>query len=951
SNSSSSSRIFVDHRPQHHYLQHQPSYISSSTSNLAAAARDSPRYGGNPVSRSQSFGGLSIAANTWPASSSTVLGETMRRSPRGYKKIHMRLPSFRKSAKMPKVPSPKRAMMVFDSVRKGLGEFVQATHENIAQLLTSENAASISQGRLLETDKKIKSAERYLKRLECHLAKIEELHDSYLLNQQLREGAANMAKAFSTTNSDSRKDSISNIKYGYKECSQTMCAIEVQLESFLGTFSCSLNGIAGYARVVPGDVFEVLIKHGDQKWKTKGRIEKDSSQRWDSPSHTFKCLVGDLLSIKVSEMKVFKSVVLGQKSCEIWNPCMNDTASQGLFCASPQLMTVNINVQGSLKLSIVITWNPLDDVDESIKYIQSPLRTAGLALGKRPVSMVSLTESLSSRSCSSLARHDRRFPHPLQDFKHRDDSGIYGSATSLPSHLTADSVHAPHILSASPLIRGHDPSRRPDMPLLFSTSILQATSMPSIIQEVTQTMVPGLMVRQMTQQDNINTVEEALHSLKTTLEDFLGHYPELQKLEDEVQVIEALVKKSDRSRSSSVNASIEGAIEEAFEFLNLEGILEDLEEEDESEDSEDKQMEDKRSDTNQTIDSPSSDATTVDSGIGSLAKRLQQDITRGSSMSSSPVPSSSGNEQVDQALVFHLTVCDKLLQNLGNFGPLRCREFYALDYLQKQAVILERLVKTAKSSQEVNLAAVFSERTLDKTLKEVWELCTDQAVLYTQAEKLVSVLEHKFAGNLSEKYQVKPLRIFHQVMARMLYATTYEPEIGSTSIVTVHQFMLFFRGISVLAKIEKIADELYLLDLLSSVTSETVIKAIVSLQDHLPPPVCLKMLAASVYLRIISREKSQRETALVVLVEGLEDHITEVRAGCCVALSIFEAVECISQLVHLSQTDSSSTVRRKAKESLYSLGDVGRKAVEEAQLGAQGFQGLQMHKPCFSKII
>lgn len=60
--------------------------------------------------------------------------------------------------------------------------------------------------------------------------------------------------------------------------------------------------------------------------------------------------------------------------------------------------------------------------------------------------------------------------------------------------------------------------------------------------------------------------------------------------------------------------------------------------------------------------SPESTAKTSDSGIESLAKRLQEDTHLGSSVGSSPVPPSSGNEQVDQALVFHLTYCDKLLE-------------------------------------------------------------------------------------------------------------------------------------------------------------------------------------------------------------------------------------------------------------------------------------------------
>ena len=53
-----------------------------------------------------------------------------------------------------------------------------------------------------------------------------------------------------------------------------------------------------------------------------------------------------VMSLQGVELRAFKSVVLGQKSCEI----------KDLFSANPQLMTVSINVNGSLKLSIIITW-------------------------------------------------------------------------------------------------------------------------------------------------------------------------------------------------------------------------------------------------------------------------------------------------------------------------------------------------------------------------------------------------------------------------------------------------------------------------------------------------------------------------------------------------------------------------------------------------------------------
>ncbi len=58
-------------------------------------------------------------------------------------------------------------------------------------------------------------------------------------------------------------------------------------------------GMAGFARLCPGDVFEVSIRHGPQKWKTKGRIEKNNTQKWDQPEFIFKALVGEVLALKV----------------------------------------------------------------------------------------------------------------------------------------------------------------------------------------------------------------------------------------------------------------------------------------------------------------------------------------------------------------------------------------------------------------------------------------------------------------------------------------------------------------------------------------------------------------------------------------------------------------------------------------------------------------------------
>ena len=72
------------------------------------------------------------------------------------------------------------------------------------------------------------------------------------------------------------------------------------------------------------------------------------------------------------------------------------------------------------------------------------------------------------------------------------------------------------------------------------------------------------------------------------------------------------------------------------------------------------------SNTKNTFDdmlcSPESTAKTADSGIESLAQRLSEDTQLGSSLGSSPVPPSLGNDEVDQCLMYHLTYCERLLE-------------------------------------------------------------------------------------------------------------------------------------------------------------------------------------------------------------------------------------------------------------------------------------------------
>jgi hypothetical protein len=61
-----------------------------------------------------------------------------------------------------------------------------------------------------------------------------------------------------------------------------------------------MTGIQGYSRIAPGDTFEVSLRHGPQKHKAKGKVQKLLQQHWDKADVSLKCLFDEPLYVKVS---------------------------------------------------------------------------------------------------------------------------------------------------------------------------------------------------------------------------------------------------------------------------------------------------------------------------------------------------------------------------------------------------------------------------------------------------------------------------------------------------------------------------------------------------------------------------------------------------------------------------------------------------------------------------
>uniref|UniRef100_A0A2D4ISN4 FAM65 N-terminal domain-containing protein n=1 Tax=Micrurus lemniscatus lemniscatus TaxID=129467 RepID=A0A2D4ISN4_MICLE len=307
------------------------------------------------INRSQSFAGVNSQDKpfrNFPAfSTPTVSRKSGSRVSRMFSMSHKSPP--------PKVPQPERLDEVYEALKKGLSAYLEVHQQELEKLSTQirESKRNSRLGFLYDLDKQVKSIERFLRRLEFHASKIDELYEAYCIQRRLRDGAHNMVKAYTAGSPGSKeaRESLAEAGKGYKEYTENMCLLESELESQLGEFHIKMKGLAGFARLCAGDQYEIFMRYGRQRWKLRGRIEANSKQVWDSEEMIFLPLITEFLSIKVTELKSLAShVVVGNVSCE----------TKDLFAALPQVVAVDINDLGTIKLSLEVNWNPFDKEDQ-----------------------------------------------------------------------------------------------------------------------------------------------------------------------------------------------------------------------------------------------------------------------------------------------------------------------------------------------------------------------------------------------------------------------------------------------------------------------------------------------------------------------------------------------------------------------------------------------------------
>ncbi|KAM7384288.1 hypothetical protein PAMA_011572 [Pampus argenteus] len=1015
-----------------------------------AAGTHSPG-GPNGIIRSQSFAGFSTLQERRSRCNSFMGNTAVQKKPQSKpKKPHL---SGHKGGSSSREPQPKRLEEVYTALKQGLDEYLEVHQTELDKLMSlmKDMKRNSRLGVLYDLDKQIKTIERYMRRLEFHMSKVDELYEAFCIQSRLRDGASRMKQAFSSSPSTKgTKESIAEVNRRYKEYTENMSTFESELENLLGEFHIKMKGLAGFARLCPGDQYEIFMRYGRQRWKLKGRIEVNSRQSWDGDEMVFMPLITDLINIKVTELKGLAThMLVGSVICE----------TKELFTAMPQVVAVDVNDLGTIKLNLEVTWYPFDVEDLTLSsgnvskatalqrrvsvYSQGTPETptfqdtsffstlpddvfenggCGVAECKRLSFTFSDTSGSTPSPSPALSSHSpgqsnpeitvtppELDPSPSQILSTREDSiaeehleeeeeeeyeedgetgsrGSKGSGTS--ASLASDEAEVAedsewertesqrnsgsNCGSAAPSLcsDGHLSTVAPEDVFLDHADELKPVELDTeeggsltrqLVKRLTSSEIVPPSGSSMEGGGSLSwagegsraflesSLEEAIHSLLMRLESLTHRCRELQDLEQEVMRLEDLLKcrlPGHRSRSSSLSLTVESALE-SFDFLNTS----DFDDEDTGDDNAVLSIPPQRSplfDTDgERIGGQHPEAR------GHLSEALTEDTGVGNSVAGSPLPLTTGNENLDVAIVIHLQYCNHLIELLSGVGVWQRRSL--LLKLSGQTQLLEELAEISvdRLGAIISAADVLPGLAERPELMTLWSECSGSAGLFhTTLDRVFKHMNQRYTAVLQERHPHSAETVIGAVVGEMVdrsdLAAPHNPPVSALSqdVLTVFQFHSYILQHEVqdmethllrLGREEVFAEvlcsgdnsrclaELEEIPLSSLWPRNSTLRALASLLTAEDPQV---NKAAANYLSTAASHSHFRTRAVECYTQALSEAGVQSQRAACSALSCLQAVESIRAVVALCDS-ADEELRHVAIETLLTFGEEGRLAYEQ----------------------
>nr|XP_029518699.1 rho family-interacting cell polarization regulator 2-like isoform X2 [Oncorhynchus nerka] len=882
-----------------------------------------------------------------------------------------------------------------------------------------------------------------MRRLEFHMSKVDELYEAFCIQRRLREGASKMKQAFSASPSTkATRESMSEVNRRYKEYTENMSTLEGELENMLGEFHIKMKGLAGFARLCPGDQYEIFMRYGRQRWKLKGKIEVNSRQSWDGEEMIFTPLITDLINIKVTELKGLAThILVGSVICE----------TKDLFTAMPQVVAVDVNDLGTIKLNLEVTWFPFDVEDLTLSsgnvskatalqrrvsiYSQGTPETPTFqdqsffstlpddvfengGCGKTECKRLSFTFSDTSVSSPSLAPGQSNpeitvtppetCPQPQipnvevtvrihadvveEAEEGEEEEESRGSSGSVSTSLVSEEAESEWERAESQCNGGSVSLSERQLSAVASGGVCPDLAGPDrdgdeddsseLLKPVElDTEEPGSLTRQLvrrlTSSDILpeagvlswagegsrafleSNLEETLQSLLLRLESLGQRCRELQDLEQEVMRLEDLLKcclPGHRSRSSSLTLMVESALE-SFDFLNTSDFDDD--------DTGDDHALQRSVFFDMEADSigPGGPHPEV---RGHLSEALTEDTGVGNSVAGSPLPLTTGNENLDVAIVIHLQYCDHLIQLLSSGGsPWERRA--QLQKLSAQTQLLEDLgeISTERLGCITSAADVLPGLSEQPARMALWSECSGSGALFhATLDRVLKHMHHCYTRPLQERHpHTAADTVIRLVVSEMVDRSdlassptchppsarsqdVVPPSARSQDMVTVFQFHSYVSEHSVEDMEEhllQVAREAVFAEGLSGGDPERCLKeldevshtglcprqqtlrALASLLSHQDPQLSE---AAAAYITSASSHTPFRSKAVDCYTQALWEAGVQTQRSACAALSCLQAVESLRAVVSLCDS-ADEELRHVAIETLLTFGEEGRLAYEQ----------------------
>ncbi|XP_040288815.1 rho family-interacting cell polarization regulator 2 isoform X2 [Bufo bufo] len=1014
---------------------------------MSVGAQTFPPGGPNGILRSQSFAGFSGIPERRSRCSSFLGNASVPKKPQAKQKKMHNLGHKNSSSKE---PQPERVEEIYSALKNGLDEYLDVHQTELdkltAQLKDMKRNSRL--GVLYDLDKQIKTIERYIRRLEFHMSKVDELYEAYCIQRRLREGACKMKQAFAASpSSKAARESLSEINKSYKEYTENMCTVESEMEHLLGEFYIKMKGLAGFARLCPGDQYEIFMRYGRQRWKLKGKIEVNGKQSWDGDEMFFVPLINNLISIKVTELKgIAAHILVGSVTCE----------TKDLFAAHPQAVAVDINDLGTIKLNLEVTWCPFDtedltpstgninkaaalqrrvsiysqgtpetptfkdhsffsnlqdDVfDSSVEIIEK--RALSLSFDHLPNGDCTPQRSTPSSSlgCSNPEITVTPPEHNLSDLSSeepvKDSMSASSSADAVGQSQDSQSIaeranetEETFVGDKSDLgaCQSHLPTVDSNIYITsnVSVSILQDSEEVSELKPVELDNCEGNITKQLVKrltsaeissaperlQSDYSTyseaeasrsyldgtLEESLQGLLLTLEPCKDQYPEYQELYQEINHLEDVLKckpSVNRSRSSSISLTVESALE-SFDFLNTSDFDDDDDVEEDG--------------GGMVCNGGGADSVFADAVVektsyrsdhpearGHLSEALTEDTGVGTSIASSPLPLTTGNESLDITLVRHLQYCSELIKQIITSSQVLFVLRDLKKKLTRQSQVIKQLAEISKdnignTNSVVEVISGFHDM---PSLLSFWTKCTTHAQMYhINGDKMVKQLHEIFSQMVNSESPGLADTVYRTLVTHILDKT--EDMLSSNlsaETITVFQYYDFFSS-------HNITDlKSYLMHLVKEASAEPVPQTSVDPGERagletstLPHSseilTSLNLLlsgndsdvshALHLFASAASKSMESREKVLEYCCEALTQPEVHLQKAACLALRCLQATESINILVTVCQSDNKE-LSKVASETLLSLGEAGRHAYEILQKATSEEGGRQAHE-CLQK--